>query len=357
MSSEVLDAGLRRIREHVIRHSLPRAIVTFHGGEPLLVGADRLDHMAERVHKCLDDVTEVHLGLQTNGTLFDRRFLQVAIRHEISVGLSLDGPPHHHDKFRIDHQGRGTSLAIQKALELLRDSPQVFGGLLCVISLDIEPQELCDYLCALGAKSVDLLLPHATHDHLPPGVHSSREVIMYGNWMVLFLERWYKSRVEYPDLRFYSSIIRLLLGGKSLVESVGPEIITLVVIESNGEIEAVDSLKNCYEGAASTGLNVFDNSFDDVLSTEPFVSRQLAELALCDICRSCPFVRVCGGGYQPHRYSIANGFLNPSVYCESLQLLISRVASLIREDLALVELSVPTLVNSLADANFTFKTV
>src|SRR4051794_26066398 len=40
MSTEVAVATLGRIRQHCIRHSLPRVELIFHGGEPLLAGKD-----------------------------------------------------------------------------------------------------------------------------------------------------------------------------------------------------------------------------------------------------------------------------------------------------------------------------
>jgi len=43
---------------------------------------------------------------------------------------------------------------------------------------------------------------------------------------------------------------------KSSLESIGLDAVDLIVIESNGEIEAVDSLKTAYNGAAKLGYNV-----------------------------------------------------------------------------------------------------
>ena len=45
------------------------------------------------------------------------------------------------------------------------------------------------------------------------------------------------------------------------------------------------------------------------------------------MCQSCPIVKVCGGGYLPHRYSLHRGFANPSVYCRDLTKLITHVRS------------------------------
>lgn len=352
MAESTHVAALDRIRDHVTAHSLTSITVVFHGGEPLLVGPHGLNDLAARTRDRLGDATEVRLGLQTNGTLFDESFLEVAIRQQIRVGLSVDGPPHHHDRFRFHHDGRGSSDLVERSARLLRENPEVFGGVLCVVNLEIDPSEVWDYVSDLRPRSIDLLLPLATHDHPPSGVSSLKEAVRYGEWLVRFLELWYRSGDDRPDVRYFSSIMRLLLSRSSLVESIGGGLVTLIVIESNGDLEAVDSLKTCYHGAASTGLNVFEHSLDDALTVPAIMSRQMGSSALCSTCRACQFLNVCGGGYQPHRYSTSRGFQNPSIYCEGLQLLIGRIAALMKDEFFRIEVSPPPLVDALADVKF-----
>jgi uncharacterized protein len=64
------------------------------------------------------------------------------------------------------------------------------------------------------------------------------------------------------------------------------------------------------------------------------LARQSGVLQLCETCRSCRIVDICGGGYIPHRYSAALGFSNPSVYCLDLTRLIDHVGVSLRDALA-----------------------
>src|ERR1043165_3946502 len=351
MSEATMEVALERIRDHVVAHSIPVVSVIFHGGEPLLVGPRRLDRFAEMARDKLSDVAELQLGAQTNGTLFNTSFIELARRHGMRFGLSVDGPAHHQDRVRIHPNGRGSSDLVERAAILLRENPDAFGGILCVISLDIQPAEVWDYLSQLRPKSVDLLLPLATYDHLPPVANPLSEVARYGEWLVAFLELWYRAGDDRPDVRYFSSIMRMLLGRPSLVESIGVNITSLIVIESNGDLEAVDSLKACYQGAASTGLNVMRNAFDDAFDHPAIVSRQMGAASLSSACRDCAFLNVCGGGYQPHRYSSARGFQNPTIYCEALQMLISRTAALMSAEFAELQMPIPPLVKALANAS------
>jgi uncharacterized protein len=109
------------------------------------------------------------------------------------------------------------------------------------------------------------------------------------------------------------------------VESFGAEIIDLIVIETNGDIEGLDSLKSTYDGATSLGYNVYEHDFDTAARDTKVQFRQLGLNQLCETCRECPVVNVCGGGYIPHRYSEKNGFMNTSVYCRDLEKIIRHI--------------------------------
>lgn len=104
-----------------------------------------------------------------------------------------------------------------------------------------------------------------------------------------------------------------------------------MVIETDGSIEQIDSLKSAYDGATATGLDVFRHTFDDALRHPGVAARQAGSASLATACRSCPLLTVCGGGHYAHRYRAENGFANPSVYCADLERLIRHVADRLAE--------------------------
>lgn len=99
------------------------------------------------------------------------------------------------------------------------------------------------------------------------------------------------------------------------------------MIETDGTIEQVDSLKSAYDTAAATGLDVFHHTFDDALRHPGVAARRAGADALAAACRACPLLTVCGGGHYAHRYRAENGFANPSVYCADLERLVRHVAA------------------------------
>jgi uncharacterized protein len=104
-----------------------------------------------------------------------------------------------------------------------------------------------------------------------------------------------------------------------------------VVVETDGSIEQVDSLKSAYEGAAGTDLDVFQHTFDDALRHPGILARQAGLAALADECRRCRLVKVCGGGQYTHRYRAGSGFRNPTIYCHDQQRLIRHIAGRLTE--------------------------
>jgi uncharacterized protein len=55
-----------RIAQHAAHHGLDAVHVVLHGGEPLLLGHDRLSTVLTALRSLIDPVTQLHLRLHTN---------------------------------------------------------------------------------------------------------------------------------------------------------------------------------------------------------------------------------------------------------------------------------------------------
>ncbi|NUR26919.1 MAG: hypothetical protein HOV83_13930 [Catenulispora sp.] len=98
------------------------------------------------------------------------------------------------------------------------------------------------------------------------------------------------------------------------------------MLETDGGIEMVDTLKVAYPGAATTGLNVLTDELDAALEEPGVRARKSGLDGLCRACRECEVVTSCGGGLYPHRFRGESGFDNPSIYCADLKKLIKFIA-------------------------------
>ncbi|BCB87980.1 FxsB family cyclophane-forming radical SAM/SPASM peptide maturase [Phytohabitans suffuscus] len=335
MSKRTLDHTAARIAEHAADHDLSSVSVVLHGGEPLLAGAHTLDYAVRAIRRAVRGRTAVRFGLQTNGLLLDDRFLDLFVQHEVTVGVSLDGPSGANDRHRRYADGRGSHGGVVPALHLLRSERyrHLYGGILCTVDLDNDPEDVYAHLLEFEPPEVDLLLPHGNWTKPPPGRVDDPAAAPYAGWLIAVFDRWYEAPERQTRIRLFESIIALLLGGRSGTEAVGLGRIDLVTIETDGAIEQGDALKTTEEGMAATGLHVARDSIDRALGHPGIQSRQRGLAGLCTTCRRCPAVAVCGGGLYAHRYRVDNGFDNPSVYCADLFALIRHVAGRVSADL------------------------
>lgn len=324
---------MRRIRQHCEAHNKSRISIAFHGGEPLLGGVRHLEELLRVIEEVFHDTDiKLSLGMQSNGLLFNREIGDLFLTHGMTMGISLDGPPDVNDVYRIDHRGRPSTLKLEEKLSLLTSEPYhpIFSGFLTVINPYSDPLTVFEYLQSFRPPKIDFLFPYDNYDRRPPG-KENLESTPYADWLIKIFDVWFHSERKVP-IRIFESFLRVMLGGSSLVESVGLDPVDLIVVETNGEIEAVDSLKATFDGATQLGYNVFDHDFDNVLEHPAVRGRQEGANPLCGKCKECPILSFCGGGYIPNRYSSENGFNNPSVYCADLDKLIRHIyASVSRE--------------------------
>ena len=162
IADDTFDAALRAIAAYCDRRSGHTVSITFHGGEPTLIGAERFDALATRAKQTLGDSLG-GLSIQTNATLIDEDWLNVFGRHRVQVGVSLDGPRATNDMHRVDHAGHGS---YDRALEGLAALQQrgLDPGVLCVVNPRMSGLEVYRHFRSLGLQRMDFLLPDATHD-------------------------------------------------------------------------------------------------------------------------------------------------------------------------------------------------
>ena len=325
IADDVVSQAARRIAEHAAAHALPEVQVVLHGGEPLLAGRDRLRWIITELRRVLAGICHLDLRIHTNGVRLSEDFCELFTAHQVKVGISIDGDKMANDRHRRYADGRSSYGQVVRAIELLQTGRfrALYAGLLCTIDVANDPLVVYEALVALRPPRIDFLLPHATWDHPPsrrPGAEHE-----YADWLTTIYDRWMADGRP-AEIRTFDSIIATLRGGDSLTEALGLGPTGLVVIETDGSYEQVDSLKVAYEGAPGTGLNVFSHSLDMVARHPGVAAREQGIDGLCRTCRECPVVSSCGGGLYTHRYRDGSGFDNPSVYCADLLALISHVS-------------------------------
>ena len=214
MSQDVAQKAVERIAEHAEDHGLDSVDIIFHGGEPLLAGAEWLADLAEALHARVP--AQVNLALQTNGTLLDRPMLETLKSLHVQVGVSLDGDAEATGRHRRYANGRNSFDAVADGLYLL-ESPEFrecYSGILCTIDVGNDPVATYEALLKFNPPAVDFLLPHANWSCPPPGTG-------YADWLISVFERWYSAPRQETQIRLFSELIQLVLGQPGAVEGLG----------------------------------------------------------------------------------------------------------------------------------------
>lgn len=316
-----------RLREYVQARQLKQFLVVAHGGEPLLLGHEKLRQFFSILQKSFQGIeTNVKMGIQTNGTLVNDDIVQVFQDFEIRAGVSIDGPQAWNDIHRIDHRGDGTFSRIIAGVEKLRNPKiggSVFGGFLTVANPKIPPHELLAFFERLNTTSVDFLLPDFNFDtfpynEYPPGT--------FGRWLVSLFDCWLASTNKI-EIRLFQVLMKFLLGGATGYDSIGSASDGVLVVETDGTYHALDVLKTTYHGATKTGMSLASHSIQEVETLPLVMALSAKKFSASQKCIDCNLFPACGGGYLPHRYSQAKGFDRESVYCEDLTILIEHIHS------------------------------
>jgi uncharacterized protein len=315
-----------RIAEHAALHRLTETRIILHGGEPLLLGRDRMRQVLATLKAQITPVSRLDLRVHTNGVQLDELWCRLFVEYGVKVGISLDGDQTANDRHRRFANGRSSYPQVHRALCMLRQ-PQyrhLFAGVLCTIDVSNDPISVYEAIIAERPPRLDFLLPHATWESPPARPADATDP--YAAWLIRIYDRWVRDDCPVP-IRLFDSLISTARGGPSLSEAVGLDPVALLVIETDGTWEQADSLKVAYAGAPETGLNVFSHPVDAVALQPEFAARQGGISTVSAVCRACPVVRICGGGLYAHRYRTLNGFDNPSVYCGDLKALISHITA------------------------------
>lgn len=329
LSVALASAIGRRIREHCAHAGIRSMNVVAHGGEPLLLGAEGIDRVFGAISEGAAPF-EARFSIQTNGTLLTRGICDVLASRRVTVGVSLDGSSTQNHR-RIDHRGLPTYDRVLAGIETLRSTPGArFGGLLCVVELDHEPEAVIDALCSLRPPMIDLLQPFMTHD--AAGIDRPRIARRFGEWMTRALRHW-ACTPGYADIgvRVLEDALKASVTGRPETDWFGPRRVRYLVIESDGSYDLLDQLKSI--GAASgrernLGRTVSDCSLAEASSLAQGLLESRGASRLPSACEGCRWQRVCGGGHLPARHSSASGFDNRSVYCEGIIALLDEAKAL-----------------------------
>ncbi|UCH37630.1 MAG: radical SAM protein, partial [Candidatus Bathyarchaeota archaeon] len=129
MSDETLEAY---ITQHIAASPEPVIRFSWHGGEPLLLGLNFFRTIVALQRQHLPPSRRIVNGVQTNGTLLNEEWCRFFAAKGFSVGLSVDGPPELHNRYRVTKNQQPTHAQTMEGYRLLQKYG-VYTDILCVV--------------------------------------------------------------------------------------------------------------------------------------------------------------------------------------------------------------------------------
>lgn len=308
----------KRLKEYLVKTEHNYINIIGHGGEPLLMGAEKLNILFENLVSGIQD--KIKLGIQTNGVLVNEAIINVLKKYNVRCGVSLDGNKEH-NKHRVNHAGKNTYDDVLTGYTLLAKNNLV-SGILCVTDFTNDPIDVVDSLCFLDPQpiQIDFLHPFVNHDN-PKGINQLG--IEYKNWVIKAFDYYMNTKkYHHIKIRLFESALFSTLSGKSNSDWFGGPLGKYLVVETDGNYDILDHLKSIGsygKKLSNLNMNLNNNTLFSAYEKIWDVLDSINMKQIPDLCKDCTHVKACSGGYYPTRYSSVNNSLNnPSAYCKGL---------------------------------------
>jgi len=159
------------VKQLLESHQAPTVTIAWQGGEPTLMGLDFFRRSMELVERYRRPDQTVEHTIQTNGTKIDEAWCAFFREHRFLVGLSMDGPPEVHDRYRVDKGGGATHHKVLAAARLMAEQG-VDVNILCTVHTANEDRgaEIYRYFRdEVGARYLQFIpiVERATPESLP----------------------------------------------------------------------------------------------------------------------------------------------------------------------------------------------
>jgi len=318
MSDDVLEAY---VRKYIRSQNTPEISFAWQGGEPTLMGLDFFRKVVA-LQRQYAGGRPVHNSFQTNGTHLDDDWCRFFAQHNFLVGLSIDGPEHIHNRYRIDKGGEGSFGRVMEALERLKKWRVEFNTLTCVTrqSPD-EAVEIYNFLKGQGvvfmqfipiveragdraahAIGLDLAVPPdpASGDNPDSMMPWAVSPEGFGRFLCSIFDEWVANDVGKIFVNMFDVALGAWCGQEPGLCTFARRCGKAVVLEHDGGVYCCDH----YVYPSYFLGNIVEKSLEEMIySKEQTKFGNDKWDTLPAYCRECEFLFACNGGCPKHRFT------------------------------------------------------
>lgn len=323
MPDEVLRAYVQR---YIATQPTPEVEFVWQGGEPMLVGLEFFRE-ATAYQREFANGKKIRNTLQTNGTLIDEAWAAFLHDEDFTVGLSLDGPRHVHDLYRLDKRGRSSFDDTLRGLRLLLEQG-VKVNVLVTVAHDVASHalEIYHFLKSEGVRFIQFnpvveRLPEGAdvdtglHFSTPPelarnslitsvgGPRLSGQSVgqeAYGRFLTAIFDEWVREDVGSVHVMNFEWALAAWCQLPASVCLFAPRCGKALIVEHSGEVFSCDHFMY---PQYRLGNILQDDPLALVESPAQQAFGAAKEVTLPDYCKACPYLFACHGECPKNRFT------------------------------------------------------
>jgi len=293
MSPEIQEEMIRQ----VMQQSGNVVSLAWQGGEPALMGLDFYKRVIELEKKYGRNGQSVGNGFQTNGTLLNREWAKFFKQYDWLIGLSLDGPQHIHDRYRLDKGLHPTWAKVEGVAKMLLEEGVTVNAMCCITDYSADyAEELYNYYKSIGLTWMQFI-PIVETDKNDTSKAASFSVSdeKYGQFLITLFDLWindFRNGEPTTSVRHFESVFHSYVGLESPECTMMKECAPYVVVEHNGNVYSCDFF---VEPRHRLG-NMRQGRITDMLNSKKQDEFGKAKNLLPRKCKFCPWYTKCYGG-------------------------------------------------------------
>jgi len=302
MTDDLLE---RFTYQYIKAQRVPHVTFGWQGGEPTLMGLDFFKRAVELQERYQQPGMTISNALQTNGTLLDDDWCRFLKEYNFLVGISIDGPHHLHDTYRVDKRQHPTLDRVMAGVELLKKHQVEFNTLTCVHALNGDfPLEVYHFLRDDVQSRYIQFIPIVLRDN-KNGFQKGRAVTshsvsgrQYGGFLTTIFDEWVRRDVGKVFVQTFDAALAAWAGRAPGVCILDEVCGTALVLEHNGDLYSCDHF---VEPGYLLG-NINETDLATLAGSEQQQRFGLEKRdSLPHYCQNCPVRFACNGGCPKNR--------------------------------------------------------
>ena len=309
MTDEILE---QFIKQKIEGQDIDTVSFVWQGGEPTLLGVDYFEKVVELQRKYANG-KKIENGFQTNGILLNDEWCSFFAENNILIGISIDGPAHLHDKYRILKGGQPSFNKVMQGIEFLKKHHVEFNTLTVVNKHNsYHPLEVYNFLKETGSgymqfiPVVERIAPSEELKLVSPGYEGNAQVtewsvepVQYGNFLCEIFDEWVKEDVGRYFIQVFDVALESQIGMEQSLCVFKETCGKALAIEHNGDVYSCDH----YVYPGNKLGNILDNPLESlVYSQQQIEFGEDKKTGLPDYCLNCEVRYACNGECPKHRF-------------------------------------------------------